>query len=202
VIILNQISRHVLFELRVIHHVENINKTGEKYRQMPFVDWQEEAPFKKYGLPVITEQFWVGVLQHKAFKELATFVHTCLITPVSNAVVESTFSLISSVTTKTRNRMQLNLLNAIMRVRAELLLSCKCCKNFIVSPEILKNFISGKVYAVYSTHSSGEDSNDMDLELFMRYEYEKYIKICLAFFFGFLNVIAWFYIQMSMWQPW
>jgi hypothetical protein len=80
VIILNQISRPVLFELSFIHHVENnISKTEEKYRQMSFVDWQEEALFKKYGFSVDTEQFWVGVLQHKAFKELATFALTCLI---------------------------------------------------------------------------------------------------------------------------
>jgi hypothetical protein len=64
--------------------------------------------------------------------------------------------------------MQLNLLDAIVRVRAELLPSNKCCKDFIASPEMLKkNFTSDKVYAVCSTHSSGEDSDDIDLELFM-----------------------------------
>jgi hypothetical protein len=63
--------------------------------------------------------------------------------------------------------MQLNLLDAILRVRAELLLSSKCCKDFIASPEMLKNFTVDEVYAVCSTHSSGEDSNDMDLKLFM-----------------------------------
>jgi hypothetical protein len=49
-----------------------------------------------------------------------------------------------------------------------------------------------------STQSSGEDSNDMDLELFMWCEHEKYIKICLAFF----SSTAWLYNQMSIWQPW
>jgi hypothetical protein len=34
--------------------------------------------------------------------------------------------------------MQLNLLDAIVRVRVELLLSNKCCKDFIASPEMLK----------------------------------------------------------------
>ena len=105
---------------------------------MPFVDWKEEAPFKKDGLLVDTKQFWIGVLQHQAFEELATVALTCLITPVSNAVVERIFSLVSSVKTKARNRMQLNLLDAIVRVRAELLLSRKCCKDFTASPEMLK----------------------------------------------------------------
>ena len=54
---------------------------------MSLVDWKEEAPFKINGLPVDTEQFWVDVRQYKAFKELATFALTCLITPVNNAVV-------------------------------------------------------------------------------------------------------------------
>jgi hypothetical protein len=155
-------------EVSFIHHAgNNVSKIEEQYRQMPFVDLKEEALFKKDGFLVDTEQFWIGVLQHKTFKELATFALTCLITPVSNTVAERIFSLVSSVKTKARNRMQLNLLDAIVRVRAELLLSNKCCKDFIAFPEMLKNFTSEKVCAVCSTHSSEEDSNDMDLELFM-----------------------------------
>jgi hypothetical protein len=54
--------------------------------------------------------------------------------------------------------------NAAESVRAELLLSSKCCKDFTASPEMVKkkNFTSDKVYGVCSTHSSGEDSNDME----------------------------------------
>jgi hypothetical protein len=135
---------------------------------MPFVDWQEESPFKKDGFPVDTEQFWIGVLQHKAFKEVATFALSCLITPVSSAVVERIFSFVSTIKTKARNRIQLNLLDAIVRVRAELLLSSKCCKNFTASPEMLKKTShQTRFMPTCSTQSSGEDSNDMDLELFM-----------------------------------
>jgi hypothetical protein len=132
-------------ELPFIHHAgKNVSKIEEQYRQMPFVDWKEEAPFKKDGFPVDTEQFWIGVLQHKAFKELATFALTCLVTALSNAVVERIFSLVSSVKTKARNRMQLNLLDAIMRVKAELLLSSKWCKDFTTSPEMLKKLRIGQ----------------------------------------------------------
>ena len=82
-------------ELPFIHHAGNNANKIEEYRQMPFVDWKdEEAPFKKDGFPVDTEQLWIGVLQHKAFKELATVALICLITPVSNAVVERIFSLV------------------------------------------------------------------------------------------------------------
>jgi len=90
VIILNQFS-----ELPLIHHAGSIvSKSVEQYRQMPFVDWKEEAPLKKDGPLVDTEQFWIGVLQHKAFKQLATIALTCLVTPVSNAEVERIFFFI------------------------------------------------------------------------------------------------------------
>jgi hypothetical protein len=58
VIILNQISRHMLSELPFIHHAgNNVSKIEEQYTQIPFVYWKEEAPFKKDGLPLDTEQF-------------------------------------------------------------------------------------------------------------------------------------------------
>jgi hypothetical protein len=79
VIILNQISRPMVSKLHFIDHAGNISKIEEQYRQMSFVNWKEEAPFKD-GLPVGTEQFWIGVLQHKALKELTAFALTCLIT--------------------------------------------------------------------------------------------------------------------------
>jgi hypothetical protein len=63
--------------------------------------------------------------------------------------------------------MLLNLLDAIVRVRAELLLSSRCCTDFTASPEMLKNLTLDKVYVVCSNHTSGKDSNDLDLELFL-----------------------------------
>jgi hypothetical protein len=98
VIILNQISGPMFSKLPFIHHAGNNSKIEEQYRIMR-VSWKEEAPFKKDGLPVDTEEFWIGVLQRKAFKELATFAITCLITPVSNSVVERIFSFVSSIKT-------------------------------------------------------------------------------------------------------
>jgi hypothetical protein len=75
VVILNQISRPIFSELPFIHHSgNNVIKTEEQYRQMPFVGLKEKAPFKKDEFPVDAEQFWIGVLQHKAFKELCPYL--------------------------------------------------------------------------------------------------------------------------------
>jgi hypothetical protein len=101
VIILNHISRPMFSELPFIHNAgNNVGKIEEQYRKMPFVNWKEVAPIKKDGFPVDTEQFWIGVLQYKVLKELATFALTCLTTALSNVVVERIFSLVSFVKTK------------------------------------------------------------------------------------------------------
>jgi hypothetical protein len=61
-------------ELPFIHRAgNNVRKTEEQCRQMLFVDWIGEASLKKNGFPVDTEQFCIGVLQHKALKQLTTF---------------------------------------------------------------------------------------------------------------------------------
>ena len=136
VTILNQISKPMFSQLPFTHHTENnVSKIEEQYRKMPFVDWKEETKFKK---DVDTEQYWIGVLRHQAFKELATIALNGPITPVSNAVANRIFSLVSSVKTKTRNRTQQNLLDAIVTVRTELLLSSKCCRLHCISRNVKK----------------------------------------------------------------
>ena len=50
------------------------------------------------------------------------------------------FSLLNSIKTKARNRFQLSLLEAIIKVRAELLTSNECCKESVFSTKFLNRF--------------------------------------------------------------
>ena len=102
-------------------------------------------------------------MQHPQFKELAIFALTCLITPISNAVVERMFSLLTCIKTKARNRLQLSLLEAIIRIRAEILTSNKCCKEFVPSPKMLNKF---KADILYCKKSSTESVNNEEDSLF------------------------------------
>ena len=102
-------------------------------------------------------------MQNPQFKELATFALTCLITPTSNAVVKRMFSLLTCIKTKARNRLQLSLLEAIIKFRAELLSSNKCCKEFVSSTKMLNRF---KADILYSKKSSIESVNDEEDKLF------------------------------------
>ena len=74
------------------------------------------------GISNESENFWVRVSQNASFTELATYPLDCLTTPISNAVVERILSMMSSIKTKSRNRIELKLLDAIVRIRFELLL--------------------------------------------------------------------------------
>ena len=64
----------------------------------------------------------------------------CLSLPVSNAVVERIFSVVSAVKTKSRNRMTLSMLDAIIRIRTYLMERDKCCRDFVVTHAMLQRF--------------------------------------------------------------
>lgn len=90
------------------------------------MSFQEVCPNEEdvEGVDIVT--FWaaVGSVKNGAgtlvFKELASFVLSCLTLPLSNAVVERLFSVLAVVKTKLRNRMGLEMLSAILRIRTHL----------------------------------------------------------------------------------
>ena len=172
-VVLNQSVRSNFSDLSVLSLAEctNISKIEEQYRKIPFVDWKDEEVFKD-GIPTDTEKFWIGVRENSSFKDLADFALTCLVTPVSNAIVERVFSLVASVKTKARNRMQLQLLDSITRIRAEFLISRKCCNEFVPTQQMLDDFVAEKVYSTNQQSTSSGTSQcktdpDDDIDLFL-----------------------------------
>jgi len=73
--------------------------------------------------------FWSCVLNLKSaigvnlFKDLANFALKAFTMPISNALVERIFSIMSCVKTKQRNSMQLQMLEALLRSRVHLKVS-------------------------------------------------------------------------------
>lgn len=73
-----------------------------------------------------TLEFWVDVLNIKETggknksEDLALFVLQILSLPLSNAIVERVFSVMNCVKCKLRNRMQVDMLQAILRIRLHL----------------------------------------------------------------------------------
>ena len=80
------------------------------------------------------------------FQELSSYALTSLITPASNATVERIFSLVTAVNTKLRDKTQIKLLDALVRIRSHLLDTGICCKEFVCSAHMLKLHNSDSLY--------------------------------------------------------
>ena len=130
---------------------EKGNTIEEQYRKIVHRDWKEDPIFNG-TIPDTTVAFWSRIVQFqtslgdKPFEELATYALDCLMNPVSNAVVERTFSLVTAVKTKQCNRMGLELLNAIIRIRSKLQFAEICCINFKVTKRMLELFTAKHMY--------------------------------------------------------
>ena len=130
---------------------ECAEKIEEQYRKIIFRDWKEEASFNG-TVPDDAVQFWCGISQFRnthnqnPFQDLAKYALACLTNPVRYAVVERTFSEVTAIKTKTRNRMGLELLSALVRIRSEFQMSGGCCRNLTVTKRMLELFNSEQMY--------------------------------------------------------
>ena len=138
--VISQTNRPEFKNLPFPHLYEDkINQVDEQYRRLICMDVNAEC-FEGKGIPGDTELFWSALIKHESLKDLAEYALTCLTMPVSNASVERMFSILTAVKTKPRNRLHVQTLECIVRVRAELLLKKKCCTQFEVTSDMLSLF--------------------------------------------------------------
>lgn len=93
------------------------------------------------------------------FEELATFAITLLILPHSNADVERLFSSMNIIKNKQRNRMNIKLLTAILRIRCGLRLEGKCCNNYELPVSVIKQIGTKESYQS-DLDDDGAERND------------------------------------------
>jgi hypothetical protein len=134
--VLSQTARLPFLSLPFQHLIIDVNKTEEQYRKLIHVPWADHTLFDG-TIPSSPVAFWSGVLRYtnaakeEPFRELAEYCLACLSVPVSNAVAERTFSVVSNVKTKVRNRISIRMLDAIVRIRTHFS-SDQCCREFTV----------------------------------------------------------------------
>ena len=122
------------------------------------------------GEPIDTIEYWIHVSKltnatgGKMFPELSDFALRALSLPVSNAVVERVFSILSIVKNKLRNGLKLDMLTAILRVRLYNSVRKICCRNFAVTKEMLAVHNSNmyKRKRNYENMIDGADENMTD----------------------------------------
>ncbi|KAK3924186.1 Translation initiation factor IF-2, partial [Frankliniella fusca] len=129
---------------------EEMASQWEKFASMSLQDFcPDEEDVKKVDIV----KFWAAVGAMKDgggelnFKELAGFALSFLTLPLSNAVVERLFSVLGVVKKKLRNRMGLEMLNSIFKIRTHLHAKGLCCVNFTPTPHMLASFTARLLYA-------------------------------------------------------
>ena len=161
--VLSQLERVPFNNLPFLHIMGQAAATcKEQYRKILFHPWAEEISILLDGIMTQDiEQFWVQVKKFKdavgnfVYRELAQYALTCLTTPVSNVVVERMFSHVSNIKNKTRNRLKVDMLDAIIRIKTVLLMYDKCCTHFKPTPQMLQKFNAG-MYNITETDLAGK----------------------------------------------
>lgn len=99
-----------------------------------------------------SEQFWIYIHNYKnaggnfAFKNISTLALIVLSLPLSNAVVERVFSGMNNVKSMSRNKLNMQMLNALLIIKFHLLFQNKCCKNVIITESMYRRFNSSIMY--------------------------------------------------------
>ncbi|KAK3924016.1 Zinc finger MYM-type protein 1 [Frankliniella fusca] len=137
---------------------EALENQWEKLGTLPLHEICPHADMNEDIDAMHIEHFWSCVLEcstavgAKPFKELAQFALKALTIPISNAVVERIFSFMSHIKNKRRNKMQLLMLQALLRLRT----FGKCCKTFEPTKDMFKSFNSSMYSKFHSLSSTFE----------------------------------------------
>ena len=109
-----------------------------------------------------TEDFWVEVDSFRdssgvnPYKEISECALNLLALPNSNAEIERVFSMMNIIKSKLRNRMQLPMLNAILKVKYGVRRHGKCCKNYDLPASVINKIGTMATYRNTSTQESQE----------------------------------------------
>lgn len=143
---------------------ENLDDLEKQYMNIRLCDWTN------LGIDLKDQaNFWCNVYNFKnaagtcCFRTLAKLVLDKLCLPISNAYVERVFSqaALGLAKTKVRNKMGHKLLKSILMIRSHLMLNNSCCKDFVVSEEMLNKFNSSSMYA-HDTNEGDADTKEFD----------------------------------------
>ena len=91
----------------------------------------------------------------EAFASLARYALACLSMPPSNAAVDRIFSTVTVTKTKLKNKMEMPMLHALLRIKTDLCFQKKCCNSFEVTPRMLELFNSKGMYGGKNKEAAG-----------------------------------------------
>ena len=127
---------------------EDIEAAQGQFMKIHLIDWTNSTD---------TEKFWTEVHKYRnssgfnPFKELSEHAISMLILPHSNAHVERLFSSMNHVKSKSRNRMELQLLGSLLTIKFGLMRHKKCCHNYELPANVIQAIGTMEAYASKET---------------------------------------------------
>lgn len=97
-------------------------------------------------------------------KEIASCTLSLLSLPLSNAVVERVFSIMKIVKTRQRNKLNIEMLNAILFLRLHCKFNGMCCTQFEPTERMLQRFNSKNMYSCPSKSVDVEKERENEQE--------------------------------------
>nr|XP_039247932.1 uncharacterized protein LOC120325836 [Styela clava] len=137
---------------------QSISQAEYQLSKINLVDWVHKDD---------TEAFWSEVGDYRdasgcnPFLELFQCAISALILPHSNAEIERVFSAMNYVKSKPRNRMSLQLLNAILTVKFGLIRKEECCSTYKYPPKVIAEIGTSAVYQYQSQSTSASHPIDL-----------------------------------------
>lgn len=120
----------------------------EEWRQVQVTPWSFILP---EGSDIMESdvRFWLYVKEYKEgdFKRVANFALGCLSIAHSTAAVERLFSQVKIVKSELRNRLSIETLDSVLRIRTFFSARKICCHNFSPTKDFLDKF-SSEIYFV------------------------------------------------------
>ena len=158
--VLSQSRRGMFEDIPYQHLMENNSLVVTQYRKVYLVEWCEEECLTESGIPADSPALWQGVAKHNNVIDLATYALTCLISPASNVIVDRIFSLVTTIKTKSRNKTQIKLLDALVRIRSHPLNKAICSNDFESAVNMIKLPYSVDLYGKNESSSINDDETE------------------------------------------
>ena len=174
---LGVVKESLILLLEISHlNRDMIAKIEFQWQKLTIVKWHNVTDSVSFWSEVFNNRDASGT---NPFKELAEFALSRLVLPWSNAEVESIFSQMNVVKTKTRNRLGVDIVNAILGIRAGLRRRNECCHNHELPAEVLMKIGSARAYTSItgtsttmvpstSTAPSEHEEDDIDDDLLIQ----------------------------------
>ncbi|KAI4455655.1 hat family dimerization domaincontaining protein-related [Holotrichia oblita] len=168
-ICLKQINRPKFDNLPLNILDDNLSKQDfeNEWNNLLAVNWNLEKDISSHN-------FWVKVLEYQnaggvhIYANIAKFALTTLTLPISNAFVERIFSFMNTIKTKFRNKINIPLLEALLRIKTEFVINDTCCHKFVPSKAMFQKFNA----TMYNFKKQAEgDVNDELVDIFSETEF-------------------------------